>query len=587
MTAESTAAPAGPGHRVRRLWGAPLWAHAVVLLVVLVGLGALVRPGFASTSDEGAAVVQARLLQHGTWIYDNRLPAVDPDGADQPFPSGDIGTKGLAPYAKHPLFPELLRVAADVGGNPAMVLVGILGTLGAAVAAALIAGWLRASLVRPTLWIMGLGSPLLFDAYVIVAHSLAAAGIGFAALASLHVLHRVGARRVLALVLVAGLVAVSVALRTEAVFAGLGLAIGAGVVAWLHRRASWRPAAVLAVVVAAATVATVLIEHEIRLAIVGTTVAAVGEPVGAGDAAWLPGRFEALWNDWFDPGLGGISKLLVVAMIATTVMLAFGAVKARRSGPDVLVAAAGFAAVVYVVRLASSPPVEIFGLMVAFPLLWAGAWLVRRPAATDPTRVFLVVTTLALTIGVLLTDYPLGGSIEWGGRYFAIGLPLAVPLAVEALARLGRSMREPVTPRRVGAVALAVVTVATSVLALRVLRVRHDAAASLHRAVVAAAAEAGPVTGGDEPGPPVVLVGNRLLPQYLYDDLLDHRWLAAGSDASMRDAAARAATAGIDRMVVVGPPADLADWSGWRQVSRRSSSLGSVAVIERCPSTGC
>ena len=110
----------------------------------------LTRPGLASTSDEGAAILQADLLEQGTWIFENPLPEVDPDGVLQPFPLGNSGTEGLAPFAKHPAYPELLRVVGALG-YPWLVLVSIVGTVGAALAGAGLAERIRGGLARPTL----------------------------------------------------------------------------------------------------------------------------------------------------------------------------------------------------------------------------------------------------------------------------------------------------------------------------------------------------------------------------------------------------------------------------------------------------
>ena len=57
------------GEPARRLWRLPLVAHAAALFVLLLVVLPLSRPGTAAMSDEGAAILQARLLEHsGSWL---------------------------------------------------------------------------------------------------------------------------------------------------------------------------------------------------------------------------------------------------------------------------------------------------------------------------------------------------------------------------------------------------------------------------------------------------------------------------------------------------------------------------------------
>jgi hypothetical protein len=61
-----------------------------------------------------------------------------------------------------------------------MLLLSVLGTWSAAVAAGLIARRLDPAYGIWALWITGIASPLVFDAYLVIAHSIAAALAGFA-----------------------------------------------------------------------------------------------------------------------------------------------------------------------------------------------------------------------------------------------------------------------------------------------------------------------------------------------------------------------------------------------------------------------
>ena len=71
----------------------------------------------AFSSDEGVAVIQARMLRDGDgWLYRYPLASHRSPGDARPFEHGDVGSKGVAPYAKHPLYPLLLAGFDLVGG---------------------------------------------------------------------------------------------------------------------------------------------------------------------------------------------------------------------------------------------------------------------------------------------------------------------------------------------------------------------------------------------------------------------------------------------------------------------------------------
>ena len=129
------------------------------------------------SADEGAAITQARNLARGDgWIVDHPLPQVDPEGANYPLELSSRGPNGVAPFAKHPLYALVLAGAERVGGINAMVALSMLGTLAAAALGAALASRMGGpGLARPTLWALGLGSPLLFDGYLVVAHTIGAA----------------------------------------------------------------------------------------------------------------------------------------------------------------------------------------------------------------------------------------------------------------------------------------------------------------------------------------------------------------------------------------------------------------------------
>ena len=294
------AVEAGTGDRrppARRAWGRPLLLHVAALAVVLLALVPVVGPGASFSADEGAAIIQARSLSEGGgWVVEHPLPAADPEGVYYPLELSERGPDGTAPFAKHPLYALLLAGADRVAGVTGMVVLSVLGTVLAAGLAALLAGRLDPSLARPAVWAVGLGTPLLFDGYLVIAHTLGAACAAGAVLAAAVAFER--RRPVLALA-VAPWVAAAVLFRTEAVFVGLGLAVAAGV-AGLRRQD--RLVALVgggASLVAAAGAS--LAEAAWIRSILGGPTEGTGTIVVRQATGFLEGRIDAFVLTWLRP----------------------------------------------------------------------------------------------------------------------------------------------------------------------------------------------------------------------------------------------------------------------------------------------
>ncbi|CAN5868188.1 hypothetical protein BH24ACT3_BH24ACT3_02660 [soil metagenome] len=104
------------------------------------------------------------------------------------------------------------------------------------------------------------------------------------------------------------------------------------------------------------------------------------------------------------------------------------------------------------------------GLLPAFPFLAAGFAGLRRSRFGAATR-FLAASSAVYAGAILLTQYGDGGSAEWGGRYFAAGLPLAIPLAVAGARDAAKGLERPARGALV--TGLVVVTAMSSFTALR------------------------------------------------------------------------------------------------------------------------
>ncbi|HEV3401140.1 MAG TPA: hypothetical protein VG078_04905, partial [Acidimicrobiales bacterium] len=221
----------------RRVWRLPLGVHVAALAVVLVALVPVVGPGVSFSADEGAAIVQARHLARGDgWIVDHPVPEADPEGTNYPLELSARGLDGrTAPFAKHPLYAVLLGAASRLGGVTAMVLLSVAGTIAAAALAAALAGRMGPGLARPALWAVGAGSPLLFDGYLVIAHTLGAALAAAAVLCAVRAFE--DRRRWLSSAAgVLACAAVAVLLRTEASLFALALAATVAVAAVVRRQ---------------------------------------------------------------------------------------------------------------------------------------------------------------------------------------------------------------------------------------------------------------------------------------------------------------------------------------------------------------
>lgn len=554
-----------------------MWAHALVLALVLLAGLVLSRPGTAYTSDEGAGVLQARLLDDtGSWRYEYPLDEIDDEGDVRPFVRGDVGEQGVAPYLKHPLYPLVLLVADRAGGAVGMVALSTAGTWLAAVAAALVARRLGPGLDRPALWVTGVASPLFFDGYLALAHTLAAAAAGFAVLAALATLHR-SARWGVPLAAVAVAVGLATALRTEGALLAAALALAALVVAATDPARRLRAGAVGAA--AAVGGAVVLVgERLVRAAVLGDPV----PPLVRDDApsSWVAGRLEGVVATWLDPSYrdGGVGNLLLVAALLFVGAATLG-YRSKRLSDTTVAALLVVATACYGARLVVGPAGAIPGLLVAFPLLVVAALLVDRRSFRGLDRQVLAVTAGALVAGVLVTQYARGGGVEWGGRYFAIALPLLVPLGSAIVADQRAAFADRPSLARVAGATAVVSTVLLAGIGLHSLRHTHAETEAVAAALGRAARSAEPGARFDRP---VVLAWNRLLPQILYPEFDEVDWVVPNR-AGLVPAADRLLDAGVERVVLVTPDSvrDLDELTGWEVVAREAGpSSQEVVVLE-------
>ena len=541
LLADPTADPTAPTPEASRFlaaWRAPVWAHLAALAVVLVSLLAVVGTSSSFSADEGAAMVQARSLSEGRgWIVPHPAPELDPEGVNYPLEFSERGPEGWAPYAKHPVYPLLLAGAHRLAGVPGMVLLSLAGTLAAAGLAGALARRLDPSLVRPAIWVTGLASPLLVDGYVLIAHTLGAALAAAAVLAGVVAIER---RRPLAALAVVPAMAGCVLLRSEGLFVAAALAVVAGVVG-LRRRDVRIPAAMVALGSVAAGVGARAVDGLWVAQIVGAAgrVATPSAPAAADSTGLIAGRVQGFVVTWLTPGYGGqtVTGLALLLMLAA---VAAGAVTVRRHPGNGrwITGCASVAAVAAVFAVLAGPGTVVPGLLLAFPLAGAGLLLVsRHTLGSDTARIASGVSVL-FVLAVLATQYSKGGGGEWGGRYFALALPVGVPVLLLAL----RHQRARLAPNvaRLAVAGLTVCSLAMTSMGVSAVRASHQANARL----VAAVDRAGQTLGAPAP---LLVTTEGAMPRFAWPTFDRQRWLLAAPD-DLDDLLARLRAAGVSRV---------------------------------------
>ena len=530
------ALPAAPAWA--RAWALPVPAHLLALALILLALVPVVGTSQSFLADEGAAVLQARSLAAGEgWIVEHPLPEVDPEGRWYPVVNAERGRLGFAPLAKHPAYPALAAAAARLGGVAGMVVLSLAGTVAAAGLAAALARRVDDGLARPALWTVGLASPLLFDGFLVMAHTLAAA---LAAAAVLAAVVAIEDRRPAVALLAGPPVAGAVLLRNEALLFAAALVLVSGALA-LGRR-SPRVAALVALTTAVAAVAARVADRTWVADVTGGAMSTTAVGVPAAGESLVRGRVEGFVLTWLTPGYGGprVGLLALLVMVVAVVVCAW-CVRSRPHDRPAVAAAAVVAAVAAVVAVAAAPGNVVPGLLVAFPVATAGVVLLRRPLFRHLGLVVAGATTALFTLAVLATQYSVGGSGEWGGRYFALAVPVAAPLLLAALRLHGRSLDPSL--RRAVAAALVVCSGALSVMAVNALRLNHRAKADLAARIEAA----GRATGEARPVVATTWVAAARLAWPTFDG---HRWLYVPED-DVGAATSRLRGAGVGRFVLV------------------------------------
>lgn len=534
-----------------------VWLGNVLALALVLVVGfAVVGTPASFSADEGAAIVQVRLLNDGSWTMAHPAPEVDPSGRWFPLEYSVRVDDGFAPYVKHPGYPLLLRPFEAIAGLPGMVAASALATVALAVVTAQIAGRLAPGRQVTTLWLAGVASPALFNSYLVIAHTLGAAMVATAIWMVLCALDdRRMAWRAGWIAAAAAMLLGAVLMRSEAVL--LGLALGLAVLLWARTSIGHR--IVSATAITAWTAAAYLFDGWWSQAVLGQ---AGVEPFTIGSSgSFVSTRLTGFSTTWLRPTLstevGLAGGLLLLGAFG---WLAVGYLLRTRPQSERLVVVCGLAlGLLAVVRFLVEPSVVVPGLLAAFPILGAG--LMLAPRSGRGLGQVLTGAFILFSLAVLATQYASGGSSQWGGRYFLIGLPLIIPPAVAAAAELRPRLHPSTwTALSLAAIATSAVLAATALVGLRDIHA-GTATANAHiweEAII-----------GSDGLRPIVIATRGAVPRLAHEQLDEARWLLVPPDelSLALDALARVGEPHVSIVDDTGALGDLSSLGGYERSS--------------------
>lgn len=415
------------------VWQAPLIVHVLLLVAVLVGVAVATNQPDSFTTDEGSYEVQLRALDQGSWEWDAGTAHLDPDpdGSHYPIAYSSKVDDGWVPIAKHPLWPlAALQVAQVIGVDHAYDVLGSLAVVGTALAAWFLAGRRDPGLRRSAFWLAGL-APVTLTATFGWAHGASAAAGGLAVLGAVALVdpdRRSGAPGAwLPAAMVAAGIALGILVRTEGLLLALAL-VGGLVVGGRQAGRSWRWSIGWGGAALVASAVVVKVEDLWIRSIIGTGTQSLVAREGGGVAAsgFVDARIKGATRSLFDIEGGSATALVVIILLLAVVCAAYVARGeqrwARRWHLAMLAVILAFA-----FRAWWGTDHIVRGIVVAWPIMVIG---VACAGAALWRKVALESTVVVLFVGAILaTQYPDGGALQWGGRFFA---PAVVPLALLA-----------------------------------------------------------------------------------------------------------------------------------------------------------
>jgi hypothetical protein len=531
-----------------------LLPHAAGLAALLAVLAIVVGTRSSFVTDEAFVVIQVEhLADTGDWALPHPFPEVDPTGAAFPLHGATRYEDGYTLYGKHALLVFVYLPVYNAFGLAGLVGLSVLGTVGAALGAGVLAERIRPGSGPLALWLTGVGSPLLFDAFVIHAHTLAAALAVLSVLLAIRWCER--GEPVTAAGLVVALLATAL-LRTEGVFFAAAVGTVLGVMGLRRRRLGLIALGGASV---GAGAAAVMLDRVWASALAGSPAVSQGRFVNPG-VGFLEGRVASLSYTLVMPGYRDQNLPELMTALGVIVIIV-GAVLLRRRPDDegarlLPVVGAGLLVVRAVLEWGPIP-----GLILAFVAGIVGLVLLERSVLSTSAAQLSLWVVAVYAAAIALVQYPAGGHTEWGGRYFALGVPILAAVAAASLHHADATW--PARRWRPLRASLVAATVALGVVAIVTLHASHDRNRQRSDQVLAAAAE---LPSGD--GPPVVVTEDDQVPRLARERYEEVRFLRV-SPVAMPGYLDGLGDAGVDDVLLVSvdPERSLAHLpKGWEPV---------------------
>jgi hypothetical protein len=535
-TADLSVEDAPRPHRrgVAAVWAAPLWVHAAVLLIILLAVLPFTETGPVWLADEGGMRLQAELLADDRgWSLQRPFAELDPEEITTPIESASINGEEYTPFAKHVVASVALGAARRIAGPIGLILLSILGTALAAWVVGAIAEGRRRGTGRWALWALGLGSPLVIYSYTSTSHTI---GVALAAVAVASAVAVLSGRLAWAVPLLLA-VAVGPQFRNEALLFG-------GAVAIVLLAFSLRPFRLARFAVALGVAAAAAVGFAGNLALEQSVGGALSVPVDT----TAPGAVERIVNAGTSVLVrvstdDAVAAVAVFALAGATVLL-LGWLRHEPQATKRHLFHAGLV-IASAAALLLVGPAHVYGLLLAFPLLFGGLLTIRSEVWSVETYRFLLIIGTVYMVAVLLTQDFGGGGVQWGGRYLFLALPALLPPAIAGIAAaVERLDRDAV---RVVVAAVVIGAGALTITSIQVLSERHQGTEGVVAAMSAAAATVGPAGDG---GGPVIFSQFTNVGRMSWETVEDIRYLLMPEDA-MAEYTERFAAEPIDRFVLL------------------------------------
>jgi hypothetical protein len=427
--AQAGGKPTEAGSEVNPWFVAPV-AIAIGLLI-FYGLASLVMDpsGYLSTDTGGKTATVAGMSERSDWSPEIGYwaEAWDPEGTLHPYwgtvRRGDIWVNVTS-------LPMVLaaRPLWDLGGERAVLLLPMLGSVFAALAAGRLSVRFGAKRAWPTTLIVGLASPVAIYALDFWEHSI---GLALMAWGFVWGLNALDHRSLITTTMSAGASGLAFGLaanmRQEAMIYGFVAGVFLFWNLWrVHQQSGSKKSSALwampAVVMAAGAITMIAANVALERQFYGSSlrVGRSATAISSGGSAGIQLRLTEAGITFASPiNTGHWISVVLGAMVA--IGLIWGTIgHLRRTEMRRPMALVGLGVLMLLLRLITFGPTFIPGMVAAAPLAGAGmglAWLQKRPAP--------LVLALAPLPLVWYFQYPGAAVPQWGGRYvLATGLLL-------------------------------------------------------------------------------------------------------------------------------------------------------------------